>query len=81
MLGTVHGIASSVSSASRTVGPIAGGWLYGLGLRKGVVGGVWWVLAGVAIVGHVASGWVYEGDGHEILLEGEEVEQEERERS
>lgn len=76
VLGTVHGIASSVSSASRTVGPIAGGWLYGLGLRKGVVGGVWWGLAGVAILGQVASGWVYEGNGHEILLEGEEDEEE-----
>lgn len=76
VLGTVHGIAQSVSSASRTVGPIAGGWLYGLGLRKGVVGGVWWGLAGVAIVGQVASGWLYEGNGHEILLEGEEEEME-----
>lgn len=74
VLGTVHGIAQSVSSASGTVGPIAGGWLYGLGLRKGVVGGVWWGLAGVAIMGQVASAWVYEGNGHEILLEGEKEE-------
>ncbi|SLM33789.1 mfs transporter [Lasallia pustulata] len=75
VLGTIHGIAQSVSTAVRTVGPVAGGWLYGLGLRKGVVGGVWWGLAGVAIVGQVATGWVYEGNGHEILLEGEEEEE------
>ena len=78
VLGTLHGIAQSVSSASRTVGPVAAGWLYGLGLRKGVVGGVWWGLGGVAIMGQVASGWAYEGSGHEILLEGEEEEAPER---
>lgn len=74
MLGTIHGIAQSVSSASRTVGPVLGGWLYGVGLQKGMVGGVWWGLAGMAGVGWVASGWVFEGDGHEIYLEGEKQE-------
>ncbi|MCJ1393962.1 hypothetical protein MMC18_006839 [Xylographa bjoerkii] len=78
VLGTIHGIAQSVSSASRTVGPVLGGWLYGVGLQKGVVGGVWWGLAGMAMVGWVASGWVFEGDGHEIWLEGEKEEGVER---
>ena len=72
VLGTIHGIAQSVSSASRTVGPVLGGWVYGLGLSHGVVGGVWWGLAAIAVCGWVASGWVYEGSGHEIVLEGEE---------
>lgn len=75
MLGTVHGVAHSVSSFVRTVGPVVGGWLFGLGLRGGVVGGVWWGLAGMAAVGAVASGWVREGDGHEVFLEGEEEEE------
>ena len=72
VLGTIHGIGQSVSSASRTIGPVLSGWLFGLGLKKGVVGGVWWGLAGVAATGWIASGWVYEGSGHEILLEGED---------
>lgn len=76
VLGTIHGIGQSVSSASRTVGPILGGWLYGLGLSHGIVGGVWWGLGVVAVCGWVASGWVYEGTGHEIFLEGEEEEEE-----
>ncbi|KAI9815961.1 MAG: hypothetical protein M1827_001953 [Pycnora praestabilis] len=71
VLGTIHGIGQSVSSASRTLGPVLGGWLYGLGLRKGVVGGVYWGLSGVAVLGWVVSGWLHEGDGHEIFLEGE----------
>jgi hypothetical protein len=53
-----------------------GGWLFGVGLKHGVVGGVWWALAGIASVGVVAGGWVREGDGHEIWLEGEEREEE-----
>jgi len=72
ILGTMHGIAQSLSSAGRAIGPSLGGALYGLGLRKGVVGAVWWGLSGVAIMNCVASNWVKEGDGHEIVLEGDE---------
>jgi len=75
VLGTVHGIAQSVSSATRTVGPVLAGWLYGVGLGKGVVGLAWWCMAGVAVVGALAGRWVREGDGHEIWLDGE-VEEE-----
>ena len=74
MLGTIHGIGQSVSSGTRTVGPVLGGWLFGLGLRKGVVGGVWWGLAAVATCAWLASGLIYEGSGHEIWLEGEKEE-------
>ena len=72
VLGTMHGIGQSLSSAGRTIGPSLGGVFYGLGLKKGVVGAVWWGLACVAIVNCVASNWVREGDGHEIILEGDE---------
>ncbi|KAF6235762.1 hypothetical protein HO173_005957 [Letharia columbiana] len=75
VLGTIHGIAQSVSSASRTVGPILGGWGYGKGLQVGVVGAVWWALAVVAGVGWLLSGLVREGDGHEIWLDGEKEEE------
>ncbi|KAF2239576.1 MFS general substrate transporter [Viridothelium virens] len=80
VLGTVHGLGQSVSSAARTVGPLVAGWGYGRGLEAGVVGAAWWVLAGVATVGFVAGGWVREGNGHEILLEGEGEDEEEGER-
>lgn len=76
MLGTIHGVAQSVSSFARTIGPVAGGWGYGMGLRIGVVGCAWWGLAGSAGVGALAARLVREGDGHEILLEGEEREEE-----
>jgi len=76
VLGTVHGVAHSVSSFVRTVGPVLGGWLFGLGLQKGMVGIPWWGLAGVAGVGVLVAGGVREGDGHEVWLEVEEEERE-----
>lgn len=77
VLGTVHGIAQSASSAMRTVGPIAVGWAYAKGLEIGVIGLAWWGMAAVAVVGAIAGRWVREGDGHEIWLEGEREAEEE----
>ncbi|KAL5117329.1 hypothetical protein ACEQ8H_004774 [Pleosporales sp. CAS-2024a] len=71
VLGTVHGIGQSVSSASRTFGPLMFSWLFGRGLDMGMVGLSWWCMEAVAVVGWIAAQGVREGDGHEILLEGE----------
>ncbi|TRX87892.1 hypothetical protein FHL15_011208 [Xylaria flabelliformis] len=76
VLSTVHGLGQSASSLARTIGPIAGGWLYGLGLSHGFVAGVFWGLAGIAVTGVVISFWVNEGDGHEIWLEGDKEDAE-----
>ena len=72
VLGSVHGLGQSASSLARTVGPILCGWLYGIGLERGVVGAVFWGVAGVAVCGLVVSFHVREGSGHEIWLEGDE---------
>ncbi|KAF2650349.1 MFS general substrate transporter [Lophiostoma macrostomum CBS 122681] len=72
VLGTVHGIAQSVSSLTRTFGPIMFGYIFGRGLDIGMVGLAWWILGCVAIAGAIAGRFLYEGDGHAILLEGEE---------
>jgi hypothetical protein len=72
VLGTVHGIGQTVSSVFRTLGPVVGGWLYGVGFERGVVGLVWWVVALVAVAGWAGSCFVREGSGHEIWLEGDE---------
>lgn len=74
VLGTIHGIGQSVSSAFRTVGPVFSGAWYGYGLDVGVVGFAWWMIALVSILGCVAAIFVYEGSGHEIILPGEEEE-------
>ena len=77
VLGTLHGVAQSVSSLARTVGPVLGGYLYGRGLERGVVGAVWWGLSIVAVVGFLMSWLVKEGSGHEIWLEGDVEEEKE----
>jgi predicted MFS family arabinose efflux permease len=75
VLGSVHGIGQSVSSFARSTGPILGGFLYGLGLAKGVVGAVFWCLTGVAVCNIIVSWFVREGNGHEIWLEGDEEDE------
>ncbi|OAA71412.1 Major facilitator superfamily transporter [Cordyceps fumosorosea ARSEF 2679] len=72
VLGTVHGLGQSVSSAARTIGPVIGGPVYGFGLNRGYVGLVWWALSGVSVGACLASLLVKEGDGHEIWLDGDE---------
>jgi hypothetical protein len=72
VLGTMHGIAQSLSCAGRAVGPTVGGALYGVSLKYGVVGAIWWGLSGIALMNCAASLWVREGDGHEVWLEGDE---------
>lgn len=74
VLGTLHGIAQSVSSATRTVGPVLAGWLYSVGLSKGIVGLAWWCMAGISVLGAIAGRFVKDGDGHEIWLEGDREE-------
>ncbi|OQD78402.1 hypothetical protein PENDEC_c001G00005 [Penicillium decumbens] len=74
VLGTIHGIGQSVSSAFRTIGPIFSGAWYGYGLDIGMVGFAWWLIALISIFGCAAAIFVYEGSGHEILLPGEEDE-------
>jgi hypothetical protein len=78
VLGTVHGLGQSVSSAARTIGPMVGGVVYGHGLNRGVVGLVWWCLSGVAVCACLSSLLVREGDGHEVWLEGDEEDDSER---
>ncbi|PQE04960.1 hypothetical protein CJF30_00004762 [Rutstroemia sp. NJR-2017a BBW] len=77
VLGTIHGIGQTASSASRTIGPALGGYLYGVGLREGYVGLAFWTLACMAVITCAASNFVREGDGHEIWLEGDEEAEEE----
>ena len=71
VLSTIHGIAQSISAGSRTLGPLAFSTLYGEGLKRGVVGMGFWILMGDALVSFGASWLVYEGNGHEVRLDGD----------
>ncbi|KAI9931044.1 hypothetical protein ASPWEDRAFT_34422 [Aspergillus wentii DTO 134E9] len=74
VLGTVHGVAQSISSAARTLGPMIGGWGLGLGLHNNMVGGIWWALAIEAMLGWLLLYTIYEGKGIEKKKEPTEDE-------
>ncbi|KAL8726530.1 MAG: hypothetical protein Q9166_006662 [cf. Caloplaca sp. 2 TL-2023] len=74
VLGSLHGIASSVSSGAFSVGPIISSWIFGKGLQVRFVGLAWWLLAAESLCVQVTSRLIHEGDGHEIKLEGEDSE-------
>ncbi|PWW76833.1 MFS general substrate transporter [Tuber magnatum] len=76
ILGTVHGTGSSLASGSRAVGPVTGGVLYAAGLEGGVVGCVFWAMAGIAMLGAWWAWFLKEGRG---LIDGEAEEEEEEE--
>ncbi|KAL9111461.1 MAG: hypothetical protein Q9227_004139 [Pyrenula ochraceoflavens] len=63
VLGTIHGVAQSVSSAGRTLGPMLCGWGLGLGMKGNTMGAVWWAMAGWAMLGWGLSFTVKEGNG------------------
>ncbi|KAJ5708363.1 hypothetical protein N7488_008164 [Penicillium malachiteum] len=77
ILGTVHGVAQSITSAARTLGPLIGGWGLGLGLINNMVGAIWWALAAEALLGYVVLWFIYEGNGIEKPKPIVEEEQEE----
>ena len=63
VLGTIHGLAQSISSGARTVGPFLGGLGLSLGLSHNIIGAVWWALALEALLGWLVSWSIYEGEG------------------
>jgi MFS family permease len=75
VLGTIHGLGSSVSSTFRTVGPIASGKWYAMGLEQGIIGLGWWGITIISLVGCVSGFLVKNGTGWEIKLPGEEEEE------
>ena len=58
LLGTVHGVATSISSAARIMGPTAGGLMLGWGLSHNIVGLPLWVLTIVAVVNWTVLFWI-----------------------
>jgi hypothetical protein len=58
LLGTVHGLASSISSAARIIGPTVGGILLGWGLANNIVGLPLWLLGILAVANWVILWWI-----------------------
>lgn len=50
VLGTVHGLTHSATSAARCVGPFLLGNIYSLGVKIGIIGLAWWIMSIIVIV-------------------------------
>lgn len=66
VLGSVNGVAASVASLSRSLGPAITGLIHSAGLNIGCAGLAWWALGLVAIVAAVESYWIEEIDGENV---------------
>lgn len=72
VLGTINGIAASMASLCRALGPIVSGYLYSLGLQTGCSGLAWWFSGLITIVGAYLSSQITEGGGHQDAVSEEE---------
>ncbi|KAK2861080.1 hypothetical protein FQN49_004559 [Arthroderma sp. PD_2] len=63
VLGTLNGVATSVSAIGRGIGPAALGGIFSIGVKAGYMIIPWWTLAVVAFISAVPSFWIIETDG------------------
>ncbi len=63
VLGTLNGIATSVSAIGRAAGPALGGAAFTFGVKHGYVITPWWIFAAISALGAVPVFFIVEGDG------------------
>ncbi|ETN37479.1 uncharacterized protein HMPREF1541_07101 [Cyphellophora europaea CBS 101466] len=74
VLGTLNGVATSISALGRAAGPAISGWAFTEGVDAGYVLVSWWILALIAIIGAIPVWWLVEMDGFSSAPEEEEDE-------
>ena len=63
ILGTLNGVATSISAIGRAAGPALAGAAFTGGIDNGYVIISWWFLASVAIIGAIPIWWLVEMEG------------------
>lgn len=76
VLGTLNGIATSVSAVGRAAGPAIGGGLFTVGARKNYIVTPFWVLAAIAALAASLTFLLEEGDGFGDDAESEDSQEE-----
>lgn len=71
LLARTHSLGSMTSTGARTLAPLLASEIYALGLNVGNGGLSFYFAAAVALCSSIAGFFVYEGSGHEILLDDE----------
>jgi hypothetical protein len=84
VLGTLNGVATSISAVGRAAGPAVGGGLFSWGIKRGYVIVPFWTLSAISLLAAIPTFWLVEGKGFGDDLEDDEedvdktVEDEER---
>lgn len=81
VLGTVHGAGKTLSALASAVGPVIGGIMLSWGIKKGVVGIVWWTW--LFLIALMALGWSWvmkSREEEEIRSRDQRVDEENKER-
>ncbi|KAI9375684.1 major facilitator superfamily domain-containing protein [Aspergillus egyptiacus] len=81
ILGTLNGVATSVSAIGRAAGPAIVGPVFSLGVRAGYIILPWWFLSFLSAVAAIPILWIVEGDGFQAQNSDEPVPQLERAES
>jgi len=63
VLGTVNGLATSVSAVGRAAGPAVGGGLFTWGVKRGYVIVPFWTLSAISLLASIPTFWLVEGKG------------------
>ncbi|KAJ5085880.1 glutamate carboxypeptidase [Penicillium argentinense] len=75
VLGTLNGVATSVSALGRAAGPALIGAAFSWGVERGYVIIPWWLLSSLALTSVIPSFWIVEQDGPYREVVEEEGEQ------
>jgi MFS family permease len=63
VLGTINGVATSVSAIGRASGPAISGGLFTWGVKRGYVIVPFWTLTAIALIAAIPTWWLEEGEG------------------
>lgn len=63
VLGTINGVATSVSAVGRASGPAIGGGMFTWGVKRGYVIVPFWTLTVISLIASIPTWWLEEGEG------------------
>ena len=63
VLGTINGVATSVSAVGRASGPAIGGGLFTWGVKRGYIIVPFWTLTAISLIASIPTWWLVEGEG------------------
>jgi MFS family permease len=75
VLGTLNGVATSVSALGRAAGPALIGTVFSWGVERGYVIIPWWLLSALTLTSVIPAIWIVEQDGPHREVEEEEEEE------